>query len=195
MRKIKINEEQEELLLFLALNVGTVDTRELSLQVFIVNQIIYVICSRIIFYRLNNLLKRRRGSRRKGRCDGKKRWGCWGIMWSVKSTRRVVWRAGIAGAGWIRLVQAKQPCNRFRERNPAMRDFFEKVIVISLNNAEGERRRTLLSEHLKAIDWPFREPEFFSAVHGDTVGFPDWWKTGGGSWGVTGCTWRSLNNV
>ena len=64
-----------------------------------------------------------------------------------------------------------------------MRDFFEKIIVISLNNAEGERRRNLLVEHLKAIDWPFCEPEFFSAVHGDTVGFPDWWKAGGGAWG------------
>lgn len=64
-----------------------------------------------------------------------------------------------------------------------MRDFFEKVMVISLDNAEGERRRGLLTKHLKEVGWPFKEPEFFRAVHGDTVGWPDWWKVGGGAWG------------
>ena len=64
-----------------------------------------------------------------------------------------------------------------------MKDFFKQVFVISLDNDEGRRRRARLLAHLEEVGWPFCKVDFFQAVHGDTVGVPDWWKPGGGAWG------------
>ncbi len=64
-----------------------------------------------------------------------------------------------------------------------MHDFFKKVYVISLDNDEGRRRREMLERHLEEIRWPFARPEYFNAVLGNAVGFPWWWKLGGGPWG------------
>ena len=63
-----------------------------------------------------------------------------------------------------------------------MKEFFKQVFVISLDNEAGKRRRSRLLDHLKEINWPFCKVDFFQAVHGDTVGVPDWWKIGGGAW-------------
>ncbi|MDO4629416.1 MAG: glycosyltransferase family 25 protein [Planctomycetia bacterium] len=64
-----------------------------------------------------------------------------------------------------------------------MKNFFKKIFVISLDNAEGNRRKIQLKEHLKEVGWEFGEMEFVQAIHGDTVGTPNWWKCGGGAWG------------
>lgn len=64
-----------------------------------------------------------------------------------------------------------------------MKDFFENVYVISLDNLEGGRRREALRQHMRDVAWPFCETEFHTAIHGDTTGYPWWWKVGGGAWG------------
>lgn len=51
-----------------------------------------------------------------------------------------------------------------------MQKFFEKVFVISLENAEGKKRKCRLEGHLEEVGWELGEVEWVRAVHGDTVG-------------------------
>ena len=55
------------------------------------------------------------------------------------------------------------------------------MVVINLDRRPD--RWVRFQRSLAAVDWPFRPPERFSAVDGDAVTVPMWWKQGGGAWG------------
>jgi hypothetical protein len=62
-----------------------------------------------------------------------------------------------------------------------LHDYFDAVWCINLDS-DAERWQTL-RQQIVECDWPFREPMRFSAIHGDTVGVPDYFHQGGGAWG------------
>ena len=62
-----------------------------------------------------------------------------------------------------------------------LKDCFEKIFIISLDQHQ-ERRARLVSQ-LKAHGVGDDDYEVIRACHGDTVGVPAWWKSGGGAWG------------
>ncbi len=69
-------------------------------------------------------------------------------------------------------------------------DFFTKVYCVSLLSKRPERRERL-DRHLVEAGWPFAMPEYYSAIHGETVGHPEWWRVGNGAWGC----YRSHLNI
>lgn len=60
-------------------------------------------------------------------------------------------------------------------------DFFERVYVINLHTRPDRRE-----EFFRRLDrggWPFRRPTVYPAIHGDTVGVPEEFSSGGGAYG------------
>ena len=62
-----------------------------------------------------------------------------------------------------------------------MKDFFDRVVVISLRRRADRMRRFLA--RVAACGWPFAEPQPFDAVDGSAVPCPRSWKSGGGAYG------------
>lgn len=60
-------------------------------------------------------------------------------------------------------------------------DFFDRVYIISLDSQVDRRSKLIEQLNQLGVYPPFLE--VFSAVHGDSVGVPAWWKSGGGAWG------------
>lgn len=60
-------------------------------------------------------------------------------------------------------------------------DYFDRVVYINLKR-RADRRRAFI-RRLKTCRWPFREPERFEAIYGDTVGVPPEFTQGGGAYG------------
>lgn len=61
-----------------------------------------------------------------------------------------------------------------------MKDFFERVVVVTL-----ERRHDRLDAFMKRLpaNWPFRDVEVVKAIDGRLCKHPEWWRQGGGAWG------------
>jgi len=69
-----------------------------------------------------------------------------------------------------------------------LKGFFDRVAVISL-----DRRPDRWDGFLGRLkDWPFQTPERYRAIDGKTVKHPDWWRAGGGAWGIYRSTVRLL---
>jgi GR25 family glycosyltransferase involved in LPS biosynthesis len=62
-----------------------------------------------------------------------------------------------------------------------MKDYFDRVVVISLQR-RSDRMRRLLGK-LSNYGWPFIEPQPFRAVDGSIVPHPREWRSGGGAFG------------
>ncbi|MCL2005897.1 MAG: glycosyltransferase family 25 protein [Planctomycetaceae bacterium] len=59
-------------------------------------------------------------------------------------------------------------------------NIFERVYVINLSR----RQERLEAFYQKVpVDWPFKQPEQYTAIDGGLVSPPDWWDGGGGAWG------------
>lgn len=58
---------------------------------------------------------------------------------------------------------------------------FQKCFVLNLDRRP--ERWTAFKKAVKAMDWPFPEPERWSAVDGKKVGHPSWFRQGAGAWG------------
>jgi hypothetical protein len=63
----------------------------------------------------------------------------------------------------------------------SLNDYFERVVVINLDRRPDRWDR--FRQAFETVDWPFIEPVRVSAVDGDAVTVPIWWKQGGGAWG------------
>jgi hypothetical protein len=74
-----------------------------------------------------------------------------------------------------------------------MKDFFDRVVVISLRRRADRMRRFLA--RVAACDWPFAEPQIFNAVDGNAVPCPRQWKSGGGAYGCQQSHLRVLHNA
>jgi len=74
-----------------------------------------------------------------------------------------------------------------------MKDFFDRVVVISLRRRADRMRR--FQARLAACGWPFAEPQAFDAVDGSVVPCPRQWKSGGGAYGCQQSHLRVLHNA
>ena len=74
-----------------------------------------------------------------------------------------------------------------------MKDFFDRVVVISLRRRADRMRRFLA--RVAACGWPFAEPQPFDAVDGSAVPCPRQWKSGGGAFGCQQSHLRVLQNA
>ena len=63
-----------------------------------------------------------------------------------------------------------------------LKAFFERCYVVNL--ARREDRREWFEKRFAEYDWPFVEPQLFTAIDGKLAPFPRWWSQGGGAWGV-----------
>jgi len=63
-----------------------------------------------------------------------------------------------------------------------LRAFFDRVVCINLDRRPDRWAR--FRQQPALLDWPFAPVERFSAVDGDRVPPPSWWKAGAGAWGV-----------
>jgi hypothetical protein len=61
-----------------------------------------------------------------------------------------------------------------------LREYFDRVVVISLDRRSDRWRRF---QETFPSDWPFAAPQRFVGIEGDLVTVPPWWKQGGGAWG------------
>jgi len=62
-----------------------------------------------------------------------------------------------------------------------LQKYFEQVWVINLQRPTDRLSR--FREAIEMSGWPFRHPKVFSAIDGDKVGVPAFWRTGAGSYG------------
>lgn len=62
-----------------------------------------------------------------------------------------------------------------------LKTYFDAVYCINLD--KDSVRWADFQKQLDASEWPFCSVTRFSAVHGDTVGVPDYFHQGGGAWG------------
>jgi hypothetical protein len=73
------------------------------------------------------------------------------------------------------------PKNVWQNAKTPVREFFNRVVVISLKRRTDRLER--LKRELGAVDWPFVDPILFEAVDGNKVPVPATWGSGGGAWG------------
>lgn len=60
---------------------------------------------------------------------------------------------------------------------------FDRVVVISLDTANGRERLARFFERLEAVNWPWKKPEVFRAIEGRRLPKPRGWKANSGAWG------------
>jgi hypothetical protein len=58
---------------------------------------------------------------------------------------------------------------------------FDRVVLINLNSRPD--RLEAFKKRQQQTGWPLPDPEVYPAIHGDTVGVPGYWLSGGGAWG------------
>jgi hypothetical protein len=62
-----------------------------------------------------------------------------------------------------------------------LKNYFDRVVVINLDRRAD--RWVAIQEKFAAINWPFKEPERFSAYDGNKLPVPVGWTDGPGTWG------------
>lgn len=62
-----------------------------------------------------------------------------------------------------------------------LKTYFDRVVVINLDRRKD--RWEAIQEKFAKINWPFKEPERFSAYDGDKLPVPVGWTQGSGTWG------------
>jgi hypothetical protein len=62
-----------------------------------------------------------------------------------------------------------------------LRDYFDRVVAINLDRRRD--RWDAFCKDIASVGWPFRLPQRQSAVDGEAVGAPPWWKQSAGAWG------------
>jgi hypothetical protein len=75
----------------------------------------------------------------------------------------------------------EQFCRRYHRAGRNWEGYFGAVYCVTL--AGDEERRKQFTEQAANCGWPFGTIEYFAAIHGDTVGVPDYFHQGGGAWG------------
>lgn len=71
--------------------------------------------------------------------------------------------------------------NKIMSHEDMLKNYFDRVVVINLDRRED--RWKSVQEKLSKINWPFKEPERFSAYDGNALPQPIGWKDGPGTWG------------
>jgi hypothetical protein len=71
--------------------------------------------------------------------------------------------------------------NKIMSHEDMLKNYFDRVVVINLDKREDRWRS--VQEKLSKINWPFKEPERFSAYDGKVLPQPVGWKDGAGTWG------------
>lgn len=83
------------------------------------------------------------------------------------------------------LVNSKTPflikLSKIMNSEDILKTYFDRVVVINLDRRED--RWKAVQEKLAKINWPFKEPERFSAYDGDKLPTPIGWTSGKGTWG------------
>lgn len=84
-----------------------------------------------------------------------------------------------------KFVEMKEPVidslNKIMESTSTVKDFFDRVVVINLDRRRD--RWDALQKKFAAINWPFKDPERFSAYDGSKLPVPVGWTSGPGTWG------------
>jgi Glycosyltransferase family 25 (LPS biosynthesis protein) len=62
-----------------------------------------------------------------------------------------------------------------------LKTYFDRVVVINLDRRQD--RWKAIQEKFASINWPFKEPERFSAYDGEKLPAPIGWTSGPGTWG------------
>ena len=79
------------------------------------------------------------------------------------------------------------PCNRkagnkkFEEGKMNYKEYFDRVVIISLKRRQDRRRR--LEKLIKSCRWPFKQPEWFDAIEGSKIPATHGFYSGGGALG------------
>lgn len=71
--------------------------------------------------------------------------------------------------------------NKIMSYEDMLKNYFDRVVIINLDRRED--RWKAVQEKLSKINWPFKEPERFSAYDGNALPQPIGWKDGPGTWG------------
>jgi hypothetical protein len=71
--------------------------------------------------------------------------------------------------------------NRIMSSENILKDYFDRVVVINLDRRKD--RWEAVQDKLSKINWPFKEPERFSAYDGARLPMPIGWTLGAGTWG------------
>jgi glycosyl transferase family 25 len=71
--------------------------------------------------------------------------------------------------------------NRLMQYEDMLKNYFDRVVIINLDRRED--RWKAIKDKLSKINWPFKEPERFSAYDGNYLPTPVGWKDGPGTWG------------
>lgn len=71
--------------------------------------------------------------------------------------------------------------NKIMNQNGAFKNYFDRVVIINLDRRKD--RWEAIQQKLSKINWPFKEPERFSAYNGEKLPAPVGWTYGAGTWG------------
>lgn len=75
----------------------------------------------------------------------------------------------------------KAGLNKIMSSENTFKDYFDRVVIINLDRRKD--RWQALQDKLAKINWPFKEPERFSAYDGNRLPVPIGWTHGSGTWG------------
>jgi hypothetical protein len=78
-------------------------------------------------------------------------------------------------------IRVTEKLNKIMKENDALKNYFDRVVVINLDHRKD--RWEALQQKLSKINWPFKEPERFSAYNGAKLPAPIGWTHGAGTWG------------
>lgn len=98
--------------------------------------------------------------------------------------------------GWLRL-RSKQKVTFERsgmgEVTKFYESFFDRCVVINLPYRKDRLQQ--FHQNVCSVGWPFKAIDIVPAIHGDTVGVPANWTTGGGSYGCMRSHCRILEDA
>jgi hypothetical protein len=71
--------------------------------------------------------------------------------------------------------------NKIMSYEDMLKNYFDRVVIINLDRRED--RWKAIQDKFSKINWPFKEPERFSAYDGNSLPAPIGWTEGAGTWG------------
>lgn len=104
----------------------------------------------------------------------------WGIKPCKGCKRRRRWLNKLTQGVYKAGRKIKKFFGRKNKKNQTLYNTFERVYVVNLN-----RRKDRLKNFFTNLpsNWPFKQPEVYTAIDGTKAKSPSWWKAGRGAWG------------